>query len=363
MALPTLAAAPRKRRPRTSVKQLAILQEAYTLEPMPCSAYREMLSDLVGLSNRSIQIWFQNRRQKLKQPENHETSEMLSSKKDTVLAILSASFSNSCNPSLDELDRLSQEIGISPKSISVWFQTRIKATRAMVDAQMKIGSSFKPRSVVVEGASMKPKKTVPAKSPFGASTTSNSSFDDEAVHAVMKDENSDLDTLNPVQQNQHQLFMNHRFLLQDSSLPHFTTTQPDAMYVSTANATTDKQMMSLSISTDTNRIDHAFEYVQSPYSASSPDYSPIMNQDPTLFPQHLDSSYATQAPYPSIEISFEPSSEWRQPSPAPVLQEAGCHSNIWSLFSQKNFFSTPLPNLMTLEINSNQKLNDEWLIL
>lgn len=47
---------PRKRRPRTNVKQLEILNEAYTLDPMPCSSYRELLGDLVGLSNRSIQI-------------------------------------------------------------------------------------------------------------------------------------------------------------------------------------------------------------------------------------------------------------------------------------------------------------------
>ena len=35
--------APRKRRPRTSQQQLYVLNEAYILEPMPCSAYREFL--------------------------------------------------------------------------------------------------------------------------------------------------------------------------------------------------------------------------------------------------------------------------------------------------------------------------------
>ncbi|CAO3700888.1 unnamed protein product [Rhizopus stolonifer] len=56
---------PRKRT-RTSPEQLAILEESFNLNPSPNSRTREQLSLQLGMPERSIQIWFQNRRAKVK---------------------------------------------------------------------------------------------------------------------------------------------------------------------------------------------------------------------------------------------------------------------------------------------------------
>jgi hypothetical protein len=92
---------------------------------MPCAAYRELLAEIVGLSSRSIQIWFQNRRQKLKQEENKETQERVQQRKEQALKILNSAYEINSTPSEQDLERLSEEIGISTKSIHVWFQNRL----------------------------------------------------------------------------------------------------------------------------------------------------------------------------------------------------------------------------------------------
>ncbi|KAJ3324593.1 hypothetical protein HDV06_006486 [Boothiomyces sp. JEL0866] len=132
---------PRKRRPRTSIQQLAILQEAYTLDPMPCAAYREMLSQIVGLSSRSIQIWFQNRRQKLKLEENRSTLESLASKKEATLSILNEAYLANPQPSEQELASLSEQVGISVKSIDIWFQNKYQKSKV----EGHLSTQFRPK--------------------------------------------------------------------------------------------------------------------------------------------------------------------------------------------------------------------------
>ncbi|KAI8346896.1 hypothetical protein EDC96DRAFT_468244 [Choanephora cucurbitarum] len=56
---------PRKRT-RATPEQLAILEKSFDLNPSPNSRVREQLSRELGMSERSIQIWFQNRRAKVK---------------------------------------------------------------------------------------------------------------------------------------------------------------------------------------------------------------------------------------------------------------------------------------------------------
>ncbi|KAI9244238.1 hypothetical protein BY458DRAFT_537234 [Sporodiniella umbellata] len=56
---------PRKRT-RTSPEQLAILEKSFNHNPSPNSRVREQLSFQLGMPERSIQIWFQNRRAKVK---------------------------------------------------------------------------------------------------------------------------------------------------------------------------------------------------------------------------------------------------------------------------------------------------------
>ncbi|CAO3660245.1 unnamed protein product [Rhizopus stolonifer] len=56
---------PRKRT-RTTPEQLAILEKSFNHNPSPNSRIREQLSFQLGMPERSIQIWFQNRRAKVK---------------------------------------------------------------------------------------------------------------------------------------------------------------------------------------------------------------------------------------------------------------------------------------------------------
>ncbi|KAJ3365524.1 hypothetical protein HDU91_002179, partial [Kappamyces sp. JEL0680] len=372
---PTVAAAPRKRRPRTSVQQLAILQEAYTLEPMPCSAYREMLSEIVGLSSRSIQIWFQNRRQKLKLEENKETSAMLAEKKEQALALLNASFELSHEPSDAELARLSQEIGISSKSIKVWFQN--KSARVLIEDQMTTGASFKPKPSASEEAERKGSAKEPASSPTSSSSGSATSKRTGRKHDRATSSASALPPI-PPQMMQNLQYMNQVFLLQDSSLPHFTSQSTPVMFVKPEPGSVQHQiqMHHLSVqqklSLNTSNLQMAGPQADSPvsmggfvdpqdffvdsFSAPSPTgfhsemASPMLGMDPTLSGQFYSgfnyplpaqglsddaagfSAFQSQSQaYPSMQMNFEPygdSQRVESPSPLPE-QDVGCHTGLW----------------------------------
>jgi hypothetical protein len=113
-----------RKRTRTSDQQLILLLQAFTLEALPCVAYREALSLLIGLSNRSIQIWFQNRRQKLKLAGNKENNSRILAKRTVVLQALNKVFSTTRTPSAQDLEQLSDTTEIHPKNISIWFQIK-----------------------------------------------------------------------------------------------------------------------------------------------------------------------------------------------------------------------------------------------
>ncbi|CEP18304.1 hypothetical protein [Parasitella parasitica] len=57
---------PPRKRTRTSPEQLAVLEKAFSSNPSPNNRVREQLSHQLGMPERSIQIWFQNRRAKVK---------------------------------------------------------------------------------------------------------------------------------------------------------------------------------------------------------------------------------------------------------------------------------------------------------
>lgn len=57
---------PPRKRTRTSPEQLAILEKLFSTNPSPNNRIREQLSLQLGMPERSIQIWFQNRRAKVK---------------------------------------------------------------------------------------------------------------------------------------------------------------------------------------------------------------------------------------------------------------------------------------------------------
>jgi len=63
---PTIGPNPPKKRTRATPEQLAILEETFMTNTSPNSKLREQLSRRLGMTERSIQIWFQNRRAKVK---------------------------------------------------------------------------------------------------------------------------------------------------------------------------------------------------------------------------------------------------------------------------------------------------------
>lgn len=75
-----------RRRTRTTLNQLRVLEETFAEMPSPDSKLRKQLSTELGMSERSIQIWFQNRRAKVKllQKRAKMKEQQQSNKKGTV---------------------------------------------------------------------------------------------------------------------------------------------------------------------------------------------------------------------------------------------------------------------------------------
>lgn len=56
----------KKKRQRTSPDQLAILEQIFQTDKMPSQQTRVQLADQLGMTSRRVQIWFQNKRAKVK---------------------------------------------------------------------------------------------------------------------------------------------------------------------------------------------------------------------------------------------------------------------------------------------------------
>lgn len=50
-----------KKRQRASPEQLSVLEEAFAVNPSPNAKMREMIAERIQMTERSVQIWFQNR--------------------------------------------------------------------------------------------------------------------------------------------------------------------------------------------------------------------------------------------------------------------------------------------------------------
>lgn len=72
--LAALDAASKKKRQRTSPEQLAILEQIFQTDKMPNQQTRVQLADQLGMSSRRVQIWFQNKRAKVKRSSQKEHS-------------------------------------------------------------------------------------------------------------------------------------------------------------------------------------------------------------------------------------------------------------------------------------------------
>lgn len=50
-----------KKRQRATPEQLIVLEEAFVMNPSPNAKMRELISSQISMTERSVQIWFQNR--------------------------------------------------------------------------------------------------------------------------------------------------------------------------------------------------------------------------------------------------------------------------------------------------------------
>jgi len=87
----------KKKRQRTSPDQLAILEQIFQTDKMPSQQTRVQLADQLGMSSRRVQIWFQNKRAKVKRgqtktPEGYQgPSSPLNDSRDGFASLSSSS--------------------------------------------------------------------------------------------------------------------------------------------------------------------------------------------------------------------------------------------------------------------------------
>merc|ERR1719326_91853 len=67
----------RPKRCKISREQLAVLISSFEEEPLPNFDQRQALAKMLGMTPRSVQIWFQNRRQRLKPTQPKSSSGMM----------------------------------------------------------------------------------------------------------------------------------------------------------------------------------------------------------------------------------------------------------------------------------------------
>lgn len=70
--------------------QLSVLESAFAVNPLPALAMRHSLAEQLGLTPRTVQVWFQNRRQKMKKLQvaaGGSTSNESSAERDAMLAL------------------------------------------------------------------------------------------------------------------------------------------------------------------------------------------------------------------------------------------------------------------------------------
>ncbi|KAI7863281.1 homeobox domain-containing protein, partial [Spinellus fusiger] len=65
-----------RKRTRASAEQLAVLEDTFAVNVSPNSKLRKQLADQLQMSERSIQIWFQNRRAKVKHMQKRAQIQM-----------------------------------------------------------------------------------------------------------------------------------------------------------------------------------------------------------------------------------------------------------------------------------------------
>jgi hypothetical protein len=67
---------PSRKRTRATAEQLAVLEDTFSVNVSPNSKLRKQLADQLKMTDRSIQIWFQNRRAKVKHMQKRAQLQM-----------------------------------------------------------------------------------------------------------------------------------------------------------------------------------------------------------------------------------------------------------------------------------------------
>jgi len=88
----------KKKRQRTSPDQLAILEQIFQTDKMPNQQTRVQLADQLGMSSRRVQIWFQNKRAKVKRSVSKHDTDCSSPNSLNVSSSSIASPSSPCSP-------------------------------------------------------------------------------------------------------------------------------------------------------------------------------------------------------------------------------------------------------------------------
>jgi len=121
----SLSAHNKKKRQRTSPDQLAILEQIFQTDKMPSQQTRVQLADQLGMSSRRVQIWFQNKRAKVKRgvSKSSEISPILESptdsSRDGFASLSSSSTSISEPPSPLVPDSVPSSLASSSTSLSM----------------------------------------------------------------------------------------------------------------------------------------------------------------------------------------------------------------------------------------------------
>lgn len=149
----------KKKRQRTSPDQLAILEEMFETDKMPNQQTRVHLADRLGMSSRRVQIWFQNKRAKVKRHGPGKDEYMFSSRSSLL-----------CNSDSDDLDSppmdtesgssslnsSSCDILISSTPSSTSSSTTISISSAIANAMAQTPFDFSPGSKQFSLSSFEP---------------------------------------------------------------------------------------------------------------------------------------------------------------------------------------------------------------
>jgi len=141
----------KKKRQRTSPDQLAILEQIFQTDKMPNQQTRVHLADQLGMSSRRVQIWFQNKRAKVKRSVSKPDEECSSpSSLNESSCSLSPPDSPSSSPSvpLNESPINSPSLGVAVvPQLTAYKQSLLPLDAPIIISQTIVNSLPPPSSI------------------------------------------------------------------------------------------------------------------------------------------------------------------------------------------------------------------------